>query len=102
MGLDAADFDGDLDLDYCQSNFGPNFLFEQKGDLIFENIGGIRGMNNGVASRSVTWDCNFIDIDLDGDLDLWFGSGNINPYTTYSPNAIYLNDYNGNFLQSYW
>ena len=32
---------------------------------------------------SVTWDCNFVDIDLDGDLDLWFGSGSITPYTTF-------------------
>ena len=100
MGLDAADFDGDLDLDYCQSNYGPNFLFEQTGDLVFESVGRDNGMNKGVASRSVTWDCNFIDIDLDGDLDLWFGSGNINPYTTYSPNAIYLNDGDGNFLEA--
>ena len=98
MGFDAADFDGDLDLDYCQSNFGPNYLFEQTGDLVFESVGSDNGMNIGVASQSVTWDCNFIDIDLDGDLDLWFGSGNLNPYTTYSPNTIYYNDGDGNFL----
>ena len=98
MGFDAADFDGDLDLDYCQSNFGPNFLFEQTGDLVFESVGTDNGMSVGVASQSVTWDCNFFDIDLDGDLDLWFGSGNVNPYTTFSPNTIYLNDGDGNFL----
>jgi len=39
----------------------------------------------------------FVDIDLDGDLDLWFGSGSITPYTTFSYNSIYLNDGNGNF-----
>ncbi len=100
MGFDAADIDGDLDLDYCQTNFGPNFLFEQTGDLTFENVGRENGMTIGIASKSVSWDCNFIDIDLDGDLDLWFGSGNINPYVTYSPNTIYLNDGDGNFLQA--
>ena len=78
MGFDAADFDGDLDLDYCQTNFGPNFIFEQTGDLTFENIGLQNGMEFGVAAKSVSWDCNFLDVDLDGDLDLWFSSGNIN------------------------
>ena len=99
MGFDAADMDGDLDLDYCQSNFGPNFLFEQQGDLFFQEVGIRKGMFSGYASQSVTWDCNFHDIDLDGDLDLWFGSGNINPYLTFSPNTIYINDGDGNFLQ---
>ena len=99
MGFDAADMDGDLDLDYCQSNFGPNYLFQQNGDLEFDNVGLENGMSTGYASQSVTWDCNFIDVDLDGDLDLWFGSGNINPFTSFSPNTIYLNDGDGNFLQ---
>ena len=99
MGFDAADIDGDLDLDYCQSNFGPNYLFQQNGNLEFDNVGLENGMNSGYASQSVTWDCNFIDVDLDGDLDLWFASGNINPFSTYSPNTIYLNDGEGNFLQ---
>ena len=100
MGFDAADFDGDLDLDYCQTNYGPNFLFEQTGDLVFENVGPENGMELGVAAKTVSWDCNFLDVDLDGDLDLWFGSGNINPFSTYSPNAIYINDGTGNFLQA--
>ena len=100
MGFDAADFDGDLDLDYCQTNYGPNFLFEQTGDLVFENLGPQNGMELGVAAKTVSWDCNFLDVDLDEDLDLWFGSGNINPFTTYSPNAIYINDGTGKFSQA--
>ena len=101
MGIDAADYDADGDLDYCQSNFGPNYLFEQVSDMQFQEVGLANGLNDGLASQSVTWDCNFIDVDLDGDLDLWFASGNINPYTTYSPNTIYINDGEGNFRQSY-
>ncbi len=100
MGFDAADFDGDLDLDYCQTNFGPNYIFEQIGDLAFEKAGPQNGMDFGVAGQTVSWDCNFLDVDLDGDLDLWFGSGNINPFTTYSPNAIYINDGTGKFSQA--
>lgn len=97
MGLDAGDYDGDMDLDICQSNFGPNYLFENNGDFIFEEMGEEIGLTIGYSGVSVTWDCNFIDVDLDGDLDLWFGAGNINPYSTYSPNMIYLNDGDGNF-----
>ena len=97
MGLDAGDVDGDGDIDICQSNFGPNYLFKQTSEMRFEESSYSSGLNFGTSSKSVTWDCNFVDIDLDGDLDLWFGSGSITPYTTFSYNSIYLNDGNGNF-----
>ena len=76
-------------------------MFEQVSEMQFQEVGLANGLNDGLASQSVTWDCNFIDVDLDGDLDLWFASGNFNPYTTYSPNTIYINDGEGNFRQSY-
>lgn len=97
MGFDAGDVDGDGDVDICQSNFGPNYLFKQTSDMRFEESSDSSGLNFGTSARSVTWDCNFVDIDLDGDLDLWFGSGSITPYTTFSYNSIYLNDGDGNF-----
>ncbi len=100
MGLDAGDVDGDGDVDICQSNFGPNYLFKQIGEMRFEESSESSGLNLGTSSMSVTWDCNFVDIDLDGDLDLWFGSGSITPYTTFSYNSIYLNDGDGNFGES--
>ncbi len=100
MGIDVADIDGDLDLDYCQSNYGPNYLFEQVSEMRFDQVGGLNGLSDGVSSRSVTWDCNFIDVDLDGDLDLWFAGGVINPYMAYSPNSIHLNDGKGTFYEA--
>ena len=97
MGIDAADIDGDLDLDICMSNYGPNYVFVQQGQMQFTEQSAYVGMNTGFSSQSVSWDCNFLDIDLDGDLDLWFASGNINPFTTFSPNSIYLNNGDGVF-----
>ena len=97
MGIDAADIDGDLDLDICISNYGPNYVFVQYEQVMFYESSADIGMNAGFSSQSVSWDCNFIDIDLDGDLDLWIASGNINPYTTFSPNSIYLNNGDGIF-----
>ena len=97
MGLDAGDIDGDGDLDICQSNYGPNYLFKQRYDMRFTESSASSGLNLGLSSQTVSWDCSFVDIDLDGDLDLWFGSGSITPYTTFSYNSIYLNDGTGYF-----
>ena len=98
MGLDAADIDGDGDLDICQSNYGPNYLFMQNSrKMEFIQVGLDYGLHKGISSSVVSWDCNFADIDLDGDMDLWFASGSITPYTTFSFNSIYLNDGNGIF-----
>ncbi len=99
MGLDAADVDGDGDVDICQSNFGPNYLFIQNANMRFSEVSYSSGLNTGFSSRSITWDCNFVDIDLDGDLDLWFASGSITSYTSFSFNSIYLNDGNGLFFE---
>ena len=100
MGLDAGDVDGDGDVDICQSNFGPNYLFKQTSEMVFEESSVLSGLNTGTSAKSITWDCNFIDIDLDGDLDLWFASGSITPHTTFSYNSIYINNGDGNFNEA--
>jgi hypothetical protein len=97
MGLDAGDIDGDGDLDICQTNFGPNYIYKQLENNTYIESSQSSGLNLGQSAQSVSWDCNIIDIDLDGDLDLWFASGNINPYGSFSPNSIYLNNGDGVF-----
>ena len=40
----------------------------------------------------MNWDCHFLDYDLDGDMDLWFGVGRINLYVSNQYNSLYRND----------
>jgi len=89
MGAHVADIDHDGDLDLCQSNFGPNFLWLNEGDGTFDEEAHSMGLHN---NRLVNWDCHFFDYDLDGDMDLWFGAGRINPYITDQNNSLYRND----------
>ena len=88
MGAHAADIDLDGDLDVCQSNFGPNFLWMNQGDSFSEDAE-VVGINTNVL---VNWDCHFFDYDLDGDMDLWFGVGRINQYISNQYNSLYRND----------
>ncbi len=88
MGSHAADIDNDGDLDICQSNFGPNFLWVNQGDS-FEDEAEVVGIH---TNTLVNWDCHFLDYDLDGDMDLWFGVGRINQYIPGQFNSLYRND----------
>ena len=88
MGAHAADIDLDGDLDVCQSNFGPNYLWMNNGESFSENSEMI-GINTNIL---VNWDCHFFDYDLDGDMDLWFGVGRINQYISNQYNSLYRND----------
>ena len=95
MGAHVGDMDGDGDLDLCVSNFGPNFLWMQEEPTRWEEVGVDRGIAENIL---VNWDCKFIDVDLDGDLDVWFGVGKINPFTSFNNNSLYINDGNGHFI----
>ena len=88
MGAHAADVDLDGDLDVCQSNFGPNFLWINDGDS-FSEQSEAAGINTNIL---VNWDCHFFDYDLDGDMDLWFGVGRINLDISNQHNSLYRND----------
>ena len=88
MGAHAADIDLDGDLDLCQSNFGPNYLWINHGSSFSEDAEEV-GINTNVL---VNWDCHFFDYDLDGDMDLWFGVGRINQYISNQYNSLYRND----------
>ena len=88
MGTHAADIDLDGDLDVCQSNFGPNYLWMNNGESFSEDSEEI-GINTNIL---VNWDCHFFDYDLDGDMDLWFGVGRINQYISNQYNSLYRND----------
>ena len=95
MGASVGDIEGDGDLDLCVSNFGPNYLWMQSESTNWEEVGVDRGIAENIL---VNWDCKFLDVDLDGDLDLWFGVGKINPYTSFNNNSLYINDGTGHFV----
>jgi len=60
MGIDAADIDHDLDLDYYVSNIGPAPLLQNEGDGTFTNITDFSGTRG-----DYTWGLGFADFNLD-------------------------------------
>lgn len=71
MGATVGDYDNDGDLDLFLSNFGENVFYVNEGDGTFtqstEPSRLISGIRFGAGSV-------FVDIDLDGDLDLYSAS----------------------------
>jgi hypothetical protein len=68
LGVTAADYDGDGDLDLYLNNFGPNVLYRNNGDRTFTDVTEQAGVGNGNKVGAGT--C-FFDMENDGDLDLY-------------------------------
>ncbi len=98
MGLDAGDYDRDGDLDICQSNYGPNYLWQNQGNGTFLEVGEEAGINMD-AAFPVHWVCDFFDYDLDGDLDLFYSVGQIQPYMSQQDNTFWINNGDGTFTE---
>jgi hypothetical protein len=67
MGVAAADHDSDGDVDLYLTAFGPNHLFENRGDGTFADVTERAGVGDGGVGASAA----FADVDRDGDLDLY-------------------------------
>ena len=93
MGVVFGDYDNDGDTDcYVGNDAGENFLYQNKGDGTFTNVGwmaGVEADENGNVQGTMGVD--FGDYDNDGLLDL------IATNYQQQPNALYRND-NGNFF----
>ncbi|HJL04635.1 MAG TPA: CRTAC1 family protein [Polyangiaceae bacterium LLY-WYZ-15_(1-7)] len=79
MGMVPGDYDRDGDLDVFVPNLGPNALLRRVGDR-YEEVAaraGLEGLPTAcTAGRPTTsWGGAFLDVDLDGWLDLWSPSG---------------------------
>ena len=68
LGVTVADYDNDGDSDLYISNFGPNVLYSNNGDGTFTDVTAAAGVARG--ERVGAGVC-FLDIEGDGDLDLY-------------------------------
>jgi len=68
LGVAVADYDNDGDLDVYLNNYGPNVLYRNNGDGTFTDVTKQAGVDNGFQ---VGAGACFLDMDRDGDLDLY-------------------------------
>ena len=92
LGVTAADYDNDGDLDIYVNNYGPNVLYRNNGDGTFTDVTARAGVANG---HKVGAGVCFLDMDKDGDLDLYVAnyvefSYDTHATTTENGHRIYL------------
>ena len=105
MGVAAADYDGDGQLDIFRSNFSDEreTLYHNRGHGDFDDVTIAAGI--GRNTRYVGWGCGFFDFDNDGGKDLLLVNGHVFPEVErlaidihYKDRAIlYQNLANGKF-----
>ncbi len=94
MGLSVGDMDNDGDLDIYSTNIGTGVLYVNDGAGNFTDEAGARGAA-GWSPNAIGWGNQWMDVDLDQDLDLAFVAiGNSGAH-----GEAYLNDGTGHFTK---
>lgn len=89
-GLALGDYDGDgrEDLYVSALNGGPNRLYRNLGNFLFEEVSTQAGVNYAGTSKVSSW----ADIDNDGDADLYVGNRD-------ELDLLYINQGDGTFVE---
>jgi len=106
MGVDAGDLDGDGAPDLAVANWEgePNAYYRNLGSALFEDL----SVSSGFAQRpprDVGFGLNFLDLESDGDLDVFIANGHVDDKprlqgTTYAQrNSLLWNLGGGRFVQ---
>ncbi len=74
MGTDISDFNNDGKLDIISTNKAEDYLFENKGNGVFEN----NWQKNQIGTLGTGWGVSFLDYNLDGWDDLFITNGDAN------------------------
>lgn len=84
LGVAAADYDNDGDLDMYVNNYGANILYRNNGDGTFFDVTSQAGVANGDKVGAAAM---FLDIDKDGDLDLFVANYVVFTYENHRPQS---------------
>lgn len=111
MGIASGDADGDGDEDLLVTNFSlePNAFYVNEGGGLFSDRSDASGL--GGASRPMLgWGTVFLDVDLDGNLDLLVANGHVYSQADDSgtgtsfaqPDMLWFGVGNGQFRRAPW
>jgi hypothetical protein len=108
MGVDAADYDGDGDVDLYVTNFyrEPNTLYRNEGQGRFADFTAAAGLAAPTLDY-LGWGTKFLDWDNDGDLDLFVVNGHVYPQVAQGQtgvayaqrNQLFANEGGGRFAE---
>jgi hypothetical protein len=107
MAVGCGDYDNDGLLDFYVTSYALQSatLYKNLGDGIFEDVTGSTGAGKGTFSNA-TWGTGFVDLDNDGDKDLFVAVGfladNVEQYrdniTFGARNVVLMNTGDGKFV----